>query len=77
MRYLNNLKNIYFWAKKKKGLPIPLGNFVNQDLNFQHPETYKNSKLKELLQDSFGKNKLMHFQSMNFIFDYVFFNFIF
>ena len=38
---------------------------------------YRNSKLTELLQDSLGKNKLMYFQSMNFIFDSVFFNFIF
>ena len=38
---------------------------------------YKNSKVTKLLQDSLGKNKLMHFQSMNLIFDSVFFHFIF
>ena len=38
---------------------------------------YRNSKLTQLLQDSLGKNKLMHFESRNFIFDSVFFNFIF
>ena len=38
---------------------------------------YRNSKLTQLLQDSLGKNKLMHFQSMNLIFDSVFFHFIF
>ena len=38
---------------------------------------YRNSKLTQLLQDSLGKNKLMHFESRNFIFDSVLFNFIF
>ena len=38
---------------------------------------YRNSKLTQLLQDSLGKNKLMHFESRNFIFDSVLFYFIF
>ena len=54
-----------------------LGDVISTPAQKSPHVPYRNSKLTELLQDSLGKNKLMHFQSMNFIFDSVFFNFIF